>query len=152
MKGKLFAHLSVILSFILVVSSSSARAQTKDPWTDKQLMDPQLLSAMIANLPADQLPVIFNVGPTSAIKGAILLGPTGKEAGIAALTARLKDIPKDKQIIIYCGCCPFFKCPNIRPAFSLLVKEGFTNIHLLNLTTNLKIDWIDKGYPVEKDL
>jgi len=52
--------------------------------------------------------------------------------------------------VIYCGCCPFEHCPNVRPAFQLLNEMKFTNQKLLNLSTNLKTDWIDKGYPVAK--
>jgi hypothetical protein len=50
---------------------------------------------------------------------------------------------------VYCGCCPFEKCPNIRPAFNLMKAMGFSNGKLLNLPTNLKQNWIAKGYPVE---
>jgi hypothetical protein len=52
-------------------------------------------------------------------------------------------------VVIYCGCCPFAKCPNVRPAFSTLLGMGFKNPRLLNLSHNLKADWIDKGYPLE---
>jgi hypothetical protein len=60
----------------------------------------------------------------------------------------LSTLPKDANIVIYCGCCPFVKCPNIRPAFTLLNKMGFKKHKLLNLSHNVKTDWIDKGYPV----
>jgi thiosulfate/3-mercaptopyruvate sulfurtransferase len=56
---------------------------------------------------------------------------------------------RDKEVIIYCGCCPFRRCPNIRPAFELLKKMKFTNLKLLNLPTGLNEDWIHKGYPLE---
>ena len=52
-------------------------------------------------------------------------------------------------MIIYCGCCPFRRCPNVRPAFELLKKMKFTNAKLLNLPTSLNDDWISKGYPME---
>ncbi|HCS20823.1 MAG TPA: hypothetical protein DIW47_09730 [Bacteroidetes bacterium] len=55
---------------------------------------------------------------------------------------------RDAEIIIYCGCCPFSDCPNIRPAFEVLNELKFTNPKLLNLPKNLKADWIDKGYPM----
>jgi hypothetical protein len=37
----------------------------------------------------------------------------------------------------------------VRPAFKLLNDLQFTNAKLLDLSHNLKADWIDKGYPVE---
>jgi thiosulfate/3-mercaptopyruvate sulfurtransferase len=58
--------------------------------------------------------------------------------------------PKDADIVIYCGCCPFKDCPNIRPAFNLLKEMNYTNTKLLNLPHNLKTDWADKGYPMSK--
>jgi alkanesulfonate monooxygenase len=39
------------------------------------------------------------------------------------------------------------RCPNIRPAFSLLNEMKFTHAHLLNLEHNIKTDWVAKGYP-----
>jgi hypothetical protein len=35
------------------------------------------------------------------------------------------------MVVIYCGCCPLDKCPNVRPAFTLLKTMGFTNLHVL---------------------
>jgi hypothetical protein len=58
--------------------------------------------------------------------------------------------PKDADVVIYCGCCPFRDCPNIRPAFRVLQEMKFTRAKLLNIPTTLKADWINKGYPSEK--
>ena len=58
------------------------------------------------------------------------------------------ELVKVINIVIYCGCCPFEHCPNIRPAFNLLNEMGFTNQKLLSLQKNIKADCIDKGYPV----
>ena len=60
---------------------------------------------------------------------------------------QLKKLPKNKRVVIYCGCCPFEHCPNVRPAIQLLKQMKFTNYRLLDLPKNIKIDWIDKGYP-----
>jgi hypothetical protein len=49
--------------------------------------------------------------------------------------------------VIYCGCCPMLKCPNIRPAYSTLKELGFTHIRVLSLPTNLHTDWVSKDYP-----
>jgi hypothetical protein len=53
------------------------------------------------------------------------------------------------MVVIYCGCCPFRNCPNIRPAFNLLKEKGYTKPRLLNLKQNLKVDWTDYGYPMD---
>jgi hypothetical protein len=60
----------------------------------------------------------------------------------------LEKLPKDASIVVYCGCCPYRSCPNVRPAFNLLNSMGFKNHKLLDLPQNIKVDWIDHGYPV----
>jgi hypothetical protein len=36
--------------------------------------------------------------------------------GLASLERAVKDVPRERAILIYCGCCPWDKCPNVRPA------------------------------------
>jgi thiosulfate/3-mercaptopyruvate sulfurtransferase len=52
-------------------------------------------------------------------------------------------------MVIYCGCCPWEKCPNVQPAMTTLQEMGFTRVRVLHLPDNFKTNWIDKGYPVE---
>lgn len=86
------------------------------------------------------------------IPHAPLGGPASKPEGIAHLKKAIAADPKDADIVIYCGCCPMVHCPNLRPAFSLLTNLGYKNVRVLNLPTNFRTDWIDKGYPVESSL
>jgi hypothetical protein len=58
--------------------------------------------------------------------------------------------PRDREIVIYCGCCPWEKCPNIRPAFAALQEMGFTHVKALYVPDNLAKDWIGKGFPTDK--
>jgi hypothetical protein len=122
--------------------------QTGEPWTSKDLLEPQALVSML-DKPKAQQPVIFNIGPVADIKGAINIGSTSGKANLDKLSKALKSVPKDKMVVIYCGCCPFRNCPNIRPAFSLLKELGYTKPRLLNLKQNLKVDWTDYGYPMK---
>ena len=144
------AHATRFLNTLAVVLclSGLSLAQADEPWTDKQLKDPTVLAATLADAKAPQ-PVIFNIGPVQQIKGAITIGPTAVEENLDKLKKQLAKLPKDKEVIIYCGCCPFRRCPNVRPAFELLKKLKFTNAKLLNLPTSLNEDWISKGYPTE---
>ncbi|RYE25855.1 MAG: hypothetical protein EOP45_04415 [Sphingobacteriaceae bacterium] len=64
------------------------------------------------------------------------------------LSSAVHLLPKTTSVVVYCGCCPFNKCPNIRPAFTALQKKGFTDVKVLDLPTNLKVDWSSKGYPL----
>jgi hypothetical protein len=92
-------------------------------------------------------PVLFR---STHIPGSIYAGPGSKDEGIADLKKAVAGQPRTREIILYCGCCPFDKCPNIRPAFAALRGMGFTHVRAMMLATNLKTDWIDKGYPIEK--
>ena len=65
------------------------------------------------------------------------------------LKAAVDKLPRDREIVIYCGCCPWDHCPNVKPAMELLKQMGFTKAKALYVPDNLKVDWIDRGYPVE---
>lgn len=111
------------------------------------MLNPADLAATIADTTTSQ-PVIISVGPGGVIPKSIEVGPAGELTNLKKFEVELSRLPKDTDIVIYCGCCPFNKCPNIRPAFTLLNDKGFKNHKPLNLTRNIKADWIDRGYPV----
>lgn len=121
----------------------------KNPWTDKQLIEPAALASAI-KAGGSKIPLIYNIGVVEDIPGAQHIGAASKEESLQKLKKVVAGLPKNKAMVVYCGCCPFAKCPNIRPAFSALTKMGFTNVKLLNLATNLQTDWISKGYPLAK--
>jgi hypothetical protein len=148
MNARTTRFLNTLAATILFASITRALPQSNDPWTDKQLKDPAALAAAIKDSKAPK-PVIFNIGPVQQIKGAIAIGSTSQPDNLEKLKQQLAKLPNDKEVIIYCGCCPFSRCPNVRPAFELLQKLKFKNAKLLNLPTNLNDDWISKGYPVE---
>jgi thiosulfate/3-mercaptopyruvate sulfurtransferase len=136
---------------IIVLNKATIRsAQTAaEPWTPGQLMAPAALAAIINN-PAVKKPLIICVGPGALIKGSVDVGPAKEKENLEKLRKELNVLPKNSDIVIYCGCCPFDHCPNVRPAFTLLNEMKFTNTHLLNLEHNIRTDWVDKGYPQEK--
>jgi len=130
---------------------TAARSED-DPWTAADLMQPATLADRLQK--GGPQPIILYVGfpflyRATHISGARLAGPATKPAGLDALRAELAKIPRDKEVIIYCGCCPWDHCPNIRPAFQLLREMGFRHARLLVLPTNMHTDWVAKGYPVE---
>lgn len=145
-------RLPLLLSVLLVVGlavSSIGQTTNTEPWTRNQLMPPADLAKLINDNNA-HLPIIFSIGPGAIVKGSIDVGPAKEKDNLKSLKLQLSNLPKDTAIVIYCGCCPFQHCPNIRPAFELLNKMKFTNHKLLNLPKNIKVDWIDKGFPVSK--
>jgi hypothetical protein len=125
------------------------RQPKKEPWTESQLMAPADLAAMISD-PLAKKPVIICVGPGALIKGSVDAGPAKEKANLEKLKTELDRLPKETEVVIYCGCCPFDHCPNIRPAFTMLNEMKFTRGRLLNIEHNLGTDWVSKGYPQEK--
>jgi hypothetical protein len=69
---------------------------------------------------------------------------------VADLKAWAQPLPRSTNLVVYCGCCPMPKCPNIRPAFVALREMGFTHMRVLILPNDFNTDWTEKGYPVEK--
>lgn len=122
-----------------------------EPWTDQDLVQPnqvakELKSALVIHV---GFPVLYR---SAHITGTQYAGPGSKAEGIADLKMAVAGQPRDREIVLYCGCCPFDKCPNIRPAFAALHEMGFTRVKAMVVPTNLKTDWIDKGYPIDKSV
>ena len=136
--------------FAVVVLFFSIKSQAQNPinWTPDQLMQPSELSNSITT--QKDLPLIISVGPGAVIPNSIDAGMSSKPEGLEKLKTQLKAMDKDRKIVIYCGCCPFEHCPNVRPAIDILKEMNFSNYYLLDLPHNIKVDWIDKGYPVKK--
>jgi thiosulfate/3-mercaptopyruvate sulfurtransferase len=128
------------------LSMKSKNTLHTEPWTASQLLAPADLAATISD-PKAKKPVIICVGPGALIKGSLDMGPAKEKENLEKLKGVLSKLPKNADIVIYCGCCPFEHCPNIRPAFTLLNEMKFTNPHLLDLEHNIKTDWVAKGYP-----
>ena len=118
-----------------------------EPWTNSQLIEPSDLNIIISK--QNKLPNIISVGPGKVIPNSIGVGECRYEKNLNILKNHLLSFSKDSEIILYCGCCPFKDCPNIRPAFSLLNSLGYKNHKLLNIRNNIKTDWIDMNYPIE---
>lgn len=107
------------------------------------------------SLSAAEKPLILQVGPhtfydQAHIASAEFVGPTGTPAGLDALRKRVSGLKKSQWIVIYCGCCPWGRCPNIRPAFQELQNLGFTHVQALYIPNNFGADWVNKGYPTTK--
>jgi thiosulfate/3-mercaptopyruvate sulfurtransferase len=83
------------------------------------------------------------------IPGSEYVGAANTAAGLAALRKRVATLNKNEAVILYCGCCPWVKCPNIRPAFKQLQSLGYMNVKVLYLADNFGTDWVNKGFPVE---
>jgi thiosulfate/3-mercaptopyruvate sulfurtransferase len=119
-----------------------------------RLVQPSDLAHMLRS-PDGNKPLILQVGShvlyaQAHIPGSEYTGAGGEDAGLKALEARMQDLPRNRSLVIYCGCCPWKNCPNIRAAYRQLAAMGLTQVKVLYLENNFGSDWVAKGYPVEK--
>jgi rhodanese-related sulfurtransferase len=126
-----------------------AAAATVAIAADMALIQPKELAAHL-----DAKPLVIQVGPnvlyrSHHIPGAIYAGPGSKAEGLALLKDAVAKVAHDREIVLYCGCCPWDRCPNVQPAIELLKQLGFTKVKALYVADNFKTNWIDAGYPVE---
>jgi rhodanese-related sulfurtransferase len=84
------------------------------------------------------------------IPGSEYVGPASTDNGLQQLRKRVASLPRTKIIILYCGCCPWSHCPNVKPADDALRTLGFTNVKVLYIAENFGANWVDRGYPVAK--
>ena len=122
-----------------------------DPWPKDDLLEPAALAKEVQSTkPPRVLCVAFPVLYRSKhILHAVDAGPGSTPEGLEALKKAAAAMPKTADIVIYCGCCPMVKCPNIRPAYRTLREMGFTHVRVLNVPTNMHADWYSKDYPTE---
>jgi rhodanese-related sulfurtransferase len=97
---------------------------------------------------------VFQVGPNvlyrgKHIPGSVYAGPASRPEGLELLKQAVDKLARDREIILYCGCCPWGNCPNVKPAMEMLKQMGFTHAKAMYIETNFAKDWTDKGYPVE---
>jgi 3-mercaptopyruvate sulfurtransferase SseA len=83
------------------------------------------------------------------IPGAEYAGPGSRLEGLQALRARVQGLPRTSAMVLYCGCCPWEKCPNVAPAWALLHGMGFTHVRVLYIAQNFGADWVTRGYGAE---
>jgi hypothetical protein len=125
--------------------------EISNPWPKADLLEPAALAQAIQS---GKAPIILGVAfpalyRSKHILHAIDAGPGSKPEGIESLKKAVAGMAKDADLVIYCGCCPMVKCPNVRPAYRTLKEMGFTRVRVLNIPTNMHTDWYTKDYPSE---
>jgi rhodanese-related sulfurtransferase len=120
---------------------------------DFPTLEPKDLAAQLQAKAAK--PAVIHVGFPVMYRGkhipaSIYAGPGSKDEGLDALKAAVAKLQRGQEVVLYCGCCPFDRCPNLRPAIATLKQLGFTNVKALHIPTNFGADWVDHGYPVEE--
>ncbi len=141
-----------VLSFAALLAALCFSQQSSDPWPKSDLIDPAAFAATLRTSAAGPrivcvaFPILYR---SKHIAHAVFAGPGAKPDGIDALKKAVAGLAKNSDIVLYCGCCPMEKCPNIRPAYRTLKELGFTRVRVLNIPTNMHTDWFSKDYPSE---
>lgn len=143
--GFVFVAMVGVVALFRFASNPQASAETLQP-ADlvKELSDPERAKSMVVY-----------VGPASLYRGglfpgAVFRGQAGNPAGLRELRAWAQNLPRTQPMVIYCGCCPWNVCPNVRPALTTLREMGFKQLRVLQIPTDFRTDWVQKGYPVER--
>jgi hypothetical protein len=139
------------------VQGQTGQRTNSETLPTSQLVQPADLASDLASANADSRPTIVYVGFRTLfagghIPGATYHGSASTQQGLADIKQWAASLPRTTNLVIYCGCCPFERCPNIRPAFALFRDMGFTHLRVLELHTSFAVDWVDKNYAVEKGL
>jgi len=153
MSFRYVSRVCILLSFVVISLVAFAAGDNANPWTDAQTVQPAALNKELSD--AKTPPVILFVGfgrlfTAGHIKGAQYHGTAGNEDGLKQLRSSVESLPRGTQIVIYCGCCPMERCPNVRPAFAMLRDMGFAKTRVLILPTDFEKDWAEKGFPYDK--
>ena len=145
-------QLRIFLAVILALAfSASALALQAASIPSSRLISPEELVKILQSSKGEK-PLMIQVGShvlyTQAhIPGSEYVGPASSESGIQQLRKRVESLPRNKFIVLYCGCCPWNHCPNVKPADDALRAMGFSNVKVLYIEGNFGADWVDKGYP-----
>lgn len=158
--SKRAAALAALASLCLVLVPVRAAAQWAAPppasaftIPSAQLIQPEELNRVLHTRGAVK-PLILQVGShmmfaQAHIPGSLYAGPGSQAEGVQQLRGRVASLPHDRFIVLYCGCCPWNRCPNVAPAYNLLRQMGFTHVKVLYIANNFGADWAGKGYLVE---
>jgi hypothetical protein len=123
-------------------------------WTEAELLKPDDLAKALRDARRPK-PLLLHVGfrmlyAQAHIPGSEFSGPASKAEGLEQLRKRVEQLPRKGEIVLYCGCCPWSQCPNLRPAFATLRRMGFTRVRVLYLPQDFGHDWVEKGFAVQR--
>ena len=112
------SSLLLVIALAIVVAPARSQTDTSNPGVP-QITPEELLKILQAA--AGNKPAIFQVGfhvlyAQAHIPGSVYAGPASTESGLQNLQKQIESLPRDRFIILYCGCCPWIHCPNVKPA------------------------------------
>ncbi len=151
MRLKTFTAAATVLALALGLGHILANEVHGRAAVEAAFVSPQHLADTLAAKSGPK-PMLIHVGfellyREAHIPGSIYAGPGREARGLARLEAALKGVPKDRPILLYCGCCPWSHCPNVVPAFDRIHALGYKNVQVLKMPHDFGTDWLDAGYP-----
>lgn len=160
---RIFVRPGAAAAFLVLLSAVLAPVPSRAQWAAPQpvsassipaslLIQPEELNRLL-QIRGTEKPLVLQVGShlmfaQAHIPGSEYAGAGSQDAGAQQLRARVAPLPRKTFIVLYCGCCPWSRCPNVGPAYSLLAGMGFTHVKVLYIAENFGVDWVNKGYPV----
>jgi thiosulfate/3-mercaptopyruvate sulfurtransferase len=142
-----------IIAFLLATCSIAAVLAADNQQVTKpgDLISPSQLNTQLPAVKSGKIVLIYvgfrTMYEMAHIPDSKYPGSGSREEGLAGLKKLVANLPRNKSIVIYCGCCPWNHCPNIQPAFHVLKQMGFSNVKALDIPERLGDDWTAKGYP-----
>jgi thiosulfate/3-mercaptopyruvate sulfurtransferase len=117
-------------------------------------IEPEALAKMLQASKGEK-PVVLHVGfknfyAQAHIPGSDYAGPGSTPDGLEVLRQRVSSLQRKQLIVLYCGCCPWDKCPNAKPAYEALHAMGFSNVKVVHIADNFGANWMNAGLPTEK--
>jgi len=141
------------LPLVFFIAATCA-AQQADAIPESRRMKPEELVKIMQSSSGEK-PLMIDVGShvlysQAHIPGSEYIGPASTPDGLERLRRRVQSLSRGTFILIYCGCCPWTHCPNVKPADEALQALGFSNVKVLYIANNFGSDWVAKGYPTAK--
>ncbi len=140
----------ILAASLLAAFTTSARGEGKK---SVNFIQPDRLVKMLSGKSKDR-PLVLQVGfeflySGGHIPGSVYAGPASSPQGVARLKEAVRNVPVTKEIVVYCGCCPWDECPNVAPAMKTLRALGYKDVKALYIPENFETDWMAKGYPTD---
>ncbi len=147
---------NVVVVALFAILPLLAQAQTAGSASDiptAALINPSDVATLVQSK-AQKL-LILQVGShvlfqQAHIPSSEYIGAASTAEGREQLRKRIRSVPKSQSIILYCGCCPWEHCPNVKPAYKELHDLRFSNVKVMYIANNFGKDWVEKGYPTTK--
>ena len=147
-------RLGILLALSLALGLTAGCAKSVRTLQSSDVIQPAELARLLADTTAAH-PKLIHVGfdplyRSGHIPGSVYAGAASKPEGLATLKTLLKTVPTDQPIVLYCGCCPWADCPNVRPAFQAAIESGHEHVRVMFIQKTLEHDWTNPGFPTAK--